>query len=94
MAIAALQEIIPTTVAVGPEFAGSIFAKSGSFRFTEPSKRKTKTQTFPHGRDARAGTLMRNVTIGGRRCRDIALGESVQCNHAHRTPSKELNIEI
>lgn len=37
-AIAALQEIIPTTIAVGLEFAGSIFSRSGSFRFTAPKQ--------------------------------------------------------
>lgn len=37
-AIAALQEIIPTTKAVGLEFAGSIFSLSGSFRFTAPKR--------------------------------------------------------
>lgn len=37
-AIAALQEIMSTTRAVGLEFAGSIFSQSGSFRFTAPQR--------------------------------------------------------
>lgn len=37
-AVAALQEIAPTTKAVGLEFAGSIYSLSGTFRFTAPKK--------------------------------------------------------
>jgi len=41
-AVAALQEIIPTTKAVGLEFAGSIYSQSGSFWFTAPEKGEVK----------------------------------------------------
>jgi Domain of unknown function (DUF4329) len=37
-AVAALKEILPTTNAVGLEFAGSIFSQGSSFRFTKPKR--------------------------------------------------------
>jgi hypothetical protein len=42
-AVAALQEIIPISRAVGLEFAGSIYSKSGSFSFTAPERGGTNS---------------------------------------------------